>query len=67
MRKLVIFSAFIASLTGVCAAAVHNHWLTTPGNQAQQRNSAGTDGLNGLRNVALQVWLDGATEALGRW
>jgi hypothetical protein len=67
MRKLVIFSAFIASLTGVCAATVQNRWLTTSGNQAQERNSAGTDDLNGLRSISLQVWLDAATEALGRW
>jgi len=66
MRKLVIFTAFIASLTGVCAAAVQNRWLTTSGNQVRERN-AGTEGLNSLHSVSLQVWLDGATEALGRW
>ena len=66
MRMLVIFTAFIASLAGVCAAAVQNHWLTMSGNQAHQRNSAGIDDLPSQRSVSSPSWLDGATEALGR-
>ena len=66
MRKLIIFTAFIASLAGVCAAAVQNRSLTMSGNQAQERNSAGTDDLPSLHSVSSPSWLDGVTEALGR-
>jgi len=65
MRNLIIFTAFIASLAGIWAAGVQSRWLTMSGNQAHQRNSAGTEELLSLRSVSSPNLLDGATEALG--
>jgi hypothetical protein len=66
MRNLVIFTAFIVCLAGVCAAAVQPRWLPVSGHQAKQKNSAGIDDLPSLRSVSSPSWLDGATEALER-